>query len=627
MKSPNLSVSEDDEGLEDGEIVSDDFEAISDDSIVFTPHGKSRTRKDPLPDLSLSSVSETEEQDRKLRRKRRRSHNKRRTNHKKRRQTISPSLDKSDSESIPDLDLQLKLKAAVQVGSQEAHRNSLRTRLKAIMKEACPETDRQTPEVVDSCKDGLHDVALVTGSGSEFESEGFGGDNAETDDTSAEVEELDSELIQLRLEALKTAVQNKFANKIRKKKESQVSDETNKENNNVSSETGSQENKNGDKVVNVPVVNSDSTDNTPISPDEDEDILRALLLASMSNKITKNPSNDLTKTVAPKIQTNVVSAKVPASKTLLTKINNFKLNNNFKTAPKKPVQAPIKNMVTPQVKPLIICLNDSDSDTEFSNSPEKISTNGLTHKATAPVEKEIENSVEKFLKEQRARAEALVKPVAPKPVNKTPPQRITLYNNKKPSNPQTPLKTNLPKSLEKSALKFLPAKKREEYKRLQILLRQKKAQMRKNKVRRNSIIISDGDPSAVRISDIKSKISLSVNNTNLTNPAKTLVGSISKPVIAPNTHKVTTCTSRATQTGNTCKLFTSKLEERVNEFRQQEEGAVRREQEKKMQSALLRNILKQLQSRRNGRYFVFLIFGLSKNCFGSCSRCNLSGLL
>lgn len=605
MKSLNLSASEDDEGLEDGEIVSDDFEAISDDSIVFTPHGKSRTRKDPLPDLSLSSVSETEEQDRKLRPKRRKSHSKRRTNHKKRRRTISPSLDKSDSESIPDLDLQLKLKAAVQVGSQEAHRNSLRTRLKAIMKEACPETpesDRQTPEVVDNCKDDLHDVALVTGSGSEFESEGFGGDNAETDDTSEAVEELDSELIQLRLEALKTAVQNKFANKIRKKKESQVPDETNKENNNVSSETGSQENKNGDKVVNVPVVNSDSTDNTPISPDEDEDILRALLLASMSNKITKNPSNDLIKTVAPK--TNVVSAKVPASKTLLTKVNNFKLNNNFKTVPKKPVQAPIKNMVTPQVKPLIICLNDSDSDTEFSNSPEKISTNGLTHKATAPVEKEIENSVEKFLKEQRARAEALVKPVAPKPVNKTPPQRITLYNNKKPSNPQTPLKTNLPKSLEKSALKFLPAKKREEYKRLQNLLRQKKAQMRKNKVRRNSIIINDGDPSAVIISDIKSKIG-SVNNTDLTNPAKPMVQSISKPVIAPNTHKVTTCTSRATQTVNTCKLVTSKLEERVNEFRQQEEGAVQREQEKKKQSALLRNILKQLQSRRNGRYFVF----------------------
>lgn len=605
MKSLNLSASEDDEGLEDGEIVSDDFEAISDDSIVFTPHGKSRTRKDPLPDLSLSSVSETEEQDRKLRPKRRKSHSKRRTNHKKRRRTISPSLDKSDSESIPDLDLQLKLKAAVQVGSQEAHRNSLRTRLKAIMKEACPETpesDRQTPEVVDNCKDDLHDVALVTGSGSEFESEGFGGDNAETDDTSEAVEELDSELIQLRLEALKTAVQNKFANKIRKKKESQVPDETNKENNNVSSETGSQENKNGDKVVNVPVVNSDSTDNTPISPDEDEDILRALLLASMSNKITKNPSNDLIKTVAPK--TNVVSAKVPASKTLLTKVNNFKLNNNFKTVPKKPVQAPIKNMVTPQVKPLIICLNDSDSDTEFSNSPEKISTNGLTHKATAPVEKEIENSVEKFLKEQRARAEALVKPVAPKPVNKTPPQRITLYNNKKPSNPQTPLKTNLPKSLEKSALKFLPAKKREEYKRLQNLLRQKKAQMRKNKVRRNSIIINDGDPSAVIISDIKSKIG-SVNNTDLTNPAKPVVQSISKHVIAPNTHKVTTCTSRATQTVNTCKLVTSKLEERVNEFRQQEEGAVQREQEKKKQSALLRNILKQLQSRRNGRYFVF----------------------
>lgn len=608
MKSPSLFTSGDDEELEDGEIVSDDFEAISDDSIVFTPHGKSRTRKDPLPDLSLSSVSETEVQDSKLRPKRRKSHSKRRTIHKKRRRTNSPSLDKSDSESIPDLDLQLKLKAAVQVGSHEAHRNSLRTRLKAIMKEACPETpesDRQTPEIIEvvsNCENVLHDVALVTGSGSEFESEGVGGDNVETDDTSGAMEELDSELIQLRIEALKTAVQNKFANKIKKKKEAQVSDETNKENNNIS-KTTSEEKINEDKVADVPVVNSDSTDNTPISPDEDEDILRALLLASMSNKITKIPSNDLA--VAPKTQTKVVSTKVPASKTLLTKVNNFKLNNNFKTVPKKPVHPPIKSIVTPQVKPLIICLNDSDSDTEFSNSPEKIPTNSLKDKATAPIRREIENSVEKFLKEQRARVEAQVKPPnPPKPVSKAPTQvrkKIEITLNKTSPNTQTQ-KNNLQKSLEKSALKFLPANKREEYKRLQNLLRQKKAQMRKNKVRRNSILVSSGDPSAVIIGDIKSKIG-SVNNTNLIKPTRE---SVNKQVIPPNPHKVTTCTSRATQTVNVCKLFTSKLEERVNEFRLQEEGAAQREQEKKEQSALLRNILKQLQSTRNGRYFVFI---------------------
>ncbi|XP_060530836.1 uncharacterized protein LOC132704683 [Cylas formicarius] len=410
------------EDREEGEIVDDDLEDISDNSIISTTpcNGKSLSSTDRLPAISLSSV--TEESSLQPRRRRKRCAHRKDSKHSRKKRRIRKKSSDSEDEEAIDKSLQFQLKAAVCVDAKISRRNSLQTRLKAMTKST------------ETADEKIENINLVS---------------SEAEEPNDEDAEIDNELMQLRLEALQTAIYNKYKDK-KRKNNGDNSDETNKEN------SGG----NGAEAVKQP-------ENTPPSPDEDEDILRALLLASMSKKIT-NKIDVVSEKTAPKLYA----------------APNYKLNH----LKSKPMMAP----KFPQVRPLIIDLND-DSDTEDDLVSDKIET----------VDKVIENTVEKFLKEQREKVEtenndkALVKVLNPpkKAVTNVyassrmmAPRRTSLkVVNRKFVTPPKPKKTAL---FNKSTLNLLPEDKRREYEKLQLLLTLKKAE-RRPRVRRLSQRVSE----------------------------------------------------------------------------------------------------------------------------------------
>ncbi|KAL1509044.1 hypothetical protein ABEB36_003846 [Hypothenemus hampei] len=547
MNSPIIISSYTDDGPEEGEILSDDFEEISDDSISFPPnnYGKCFSHSENLPELSLSSVSEYE--DSILRNK----CSKRRKNFKERSRKKPKQLnsDSSDSESfMVSSQLKFQLKAAVHRNGEETQKNPLMTRLLAMEKGSSgPESDvigNKTPIVL-NLDDPI--ASLAKPESSSDNSELFG----------STYEDQDTELRQLRIEALKTAVNNKFAKRKKKKIESNnLINEMNKENTNNNLES---ENKTDNNQINSESNNHESDKN---SLDEDEDVLRALLLASMSKKITNSQDDD---------------PKLPVSSSKETK--------TLKT-----VKSSNKVLTIPQVKPLIICVNsDSDSDSECTGSPEKIpikennidiktviNNNNNSNKGA-----NIETSIDKFLKEQRAKVEkevettngTILKGVIKKPIVKTSVTNKSMILKKQ--------------ELEKSALKFLPANKREEYQKLQNLLKLRKAQIKRNNA---------GEKKLSKITQV-----VSVQSKNI------------KDVVTRSESVQT----KSTQTTKSYMQLSAKSEARLKEFRHHEYVAAKREQEKRKETIVLRNILKKLQSNDSGRYlinfFFFFLILLQKN--------------
>ncbi|KAJ8912895.1 hypothetical protein NQ315_011218 [Exocentrus adspersus] len=425
---------------EEGEIV-DDFEDISDNSIPSPILcGKSVSPKEYLRAVSLSSVSEVDEAKGEEKVHRRKCARKKGVKpHKRRRNSQrKTSYTDSDSDSYLELDkkLQIQLKAAIRVDdTEDRHKNSLRSRLRGMVK--LDESDGGTETNVNNNKN-------------------------EPDPSS---DEGDTELAELRLEALRTAVLNKFKHrKKRKMKENNDNDvlsdisvrtdnsETNKENNHNKSENCSIKGCVESQVQNVEITtNLVVENNTPL--EDDEDVLRAVLLASMSRKITSD-KNKIVPLVGniPKPPVHFSSEKKETTNIIVHNVQNLPKNRINKN------NGLIKKPQLPEVKPLIINVNnDSDSDEDVFNKSLSIDKKIVKPN---PTNIEIESTVEKFLKEQRAKVEAKLPPI--------------------PKQHAKPKNTSM--ILEKSCVKLLPKVKQVEY---QKLLQKLKNAERKPRIRRS----------------------------------------------------------------------------------------------------------------------------------------------
>ncbi|KAG5865899.1 hypothetical protein JTB14_007013 [Gonioctena quinquepunctata] len=458
---------------EEGEIVDDDFEDISDNSIIEPLYtGKSVSTKEHLQAISLSSVSDSdvskkeEKSNRPKTRRKGKCLKKRRCRHERR------AITHSDSDDCKELNRKLRkqLKAAVHVESEECHRNSLRSRLRAMTK-----LNNSSDEMIEKS-------------------------DKEKSDQKLSADEGDIELIQLRLEALRTAVLNKFEHRKKRKAKDLLEgnviqtpgdegSENNKENTDIANEIHASKKPYLDKSVNEAI---EILSNPP--PDEDEDVLRALLLASMSKKITKTIDTSKSKTVIEKCNLivqninkteNIVwptQTKVPLKKQLI-------LKNNPK----------IQSLKLPKVKPIIINVDDDSESEDDSNKNEKNSEK--TEKTN-----EIESTVERFLKEQRAKVEAQSE-IPPKPKA---PNGVKPTVSAKPS-----AKTKI---LEKSSLRLLPKVKQLEYQKL--LLKLKNAE-RRPRVRRASFKVNgEGKSSGSPIKKFSGK--------KLPLPTKTVIPRVEK---------------------------------------------------------------------------------------------------
>ncbi|KAJ8944862.1 hypothetical protein NQ314_009352 [Rhamnusium bicolor] len=450
MDSAPMSVVSDDR--EEGEIVDDDFEDISDNSII-DPIGKSVSSKDHLPAISLSSVTEAEEP---------RCEKKFDVKSRRREEPTNPT---KGEEIVTEN--QLALKAAIRVDNKEVHKNSLRSRLRAMTK-----LDHDSDNFVE--KNGTDTIEQ----------------KASSDDG-------DSELTQLRLEALRTAVLNKCMHrKKRKVKEMQDNDilsdisvktdtsETNKENTRVTNENvNARVEENYKKIcLEKPVENGENAveiTNNSTPPEDDEDVLRALLLASMSKRITKEV--DTKRTILLSNSNNLGYDKLKNTlntKTLKNEIKNVTKFNLKNCVIKNKVLTTNQPVQLPKVKPLIININtESDTDDDSLNKTIK---NAFTQAVGAKkITLEIENNVEKFLKEQRAKVEAQLSSIP----NKLLKGQSAKFDKQLSPISNNPGSINKPVTLEKSSVKLLPKVKQIEY---QKLLQKLKNAEKKPRIRRSS---------------------------------------------------------------------------------------------------------------------------------------------
>lgn len=396
---------------EEGEIIDDELEDVSDCSISSPFHiGKSVTAAERLRSVSLSSISDSDleaiDSSNKngryihlLKTSTPKHHRKKRKRH-ERRTTISSS--DSEDEKMDRKMLQ-QLKEAVRIDkSSKEQQNSLRTRLKGLIEHISEKSQTEEDE-------------------EETNSEN------KKQDTEKDVMD-DKELAELRLEALKSAMLKKhFERKKRKALESKKDEklETNKENtadNGITNENGL-DNKGCEE----------KTEKSEVTVEEDVDIMRAMLLASMARKITE--ATNLVKTpvllAQPAINKPPINTPKPIKRTIK---NNYYSSNKIING-----KNILKNNETfkptlPSVEPLIIQVNnDSDSDMDIDEEIE---------------ENNIAKSVTEFLNQQRAEVEA-----------------------KKAEKP-TPV-------LDKSAMKLLPFSQQMEYQRLKQQLLAKKVKLRK----------------------------------------------------------------------------------------------------------------------------------------------------
>ncbi|XP_072396239.1 uncharacterized protein [Diabrotica undecimpunctata] len=446
---------------EEGEIVDDDYEEISDNSISFplNESGKSHPSKEQMSVICLSSLSEFEEDEyqrrvgkimKRGRKMKHHGHHRRKKKyiekvHKSRKlkKVLKRIESSSDDESINCRLVRKQLKAAIRVESPSVDStvrtegnqvNCLKNRLLAMTKLNDDGVVEQQCDIIKSDIENKADDPIV--------------------DSENALEQTDIELTQLRLEALRTAVLNKFEHRKKKKyEELQKNQESpNTDNLETNKENSIQENGN----INQPCT--DKPNLQPTSPDEeDEDVLRAILLASMSKKMPKfaeSKSNEEPEVEKVKLNQPVIKP--------------------FIIQAKKPV--PLRQH---QIKPIIINIG-SDTESEDEQNTRTIINAKTTELPVNgyQVGKEIESTVENFLKEQRAKIEevqAVTKQVAP-PKNQT--VEITTPKSK------TQPKMNESVILEKSSVKLLTKEKQLEY---QKLLQRLKMAQKKPKMRRVSV--------------------------------------------------------------------------------------------------------------------------------------------
>ncbi|XP_048516476.1 uncharacterized protein LOC109545093 isoform X2 [Dendroctonus ponderosae] len=647
---------------EEGEIFSDDLEDISDVSLSLPTHksGKFHYHSDNLHDLSLSSVSDFEETTLKVKNQRKRkkcfSH---KVDRQKKHRKKPPDSNSSDNDSLEACRLKLQLKATVQLDSKDViSRNSLKTRLRAMVNNTGRDSDATdnnlSPNImtVNSTPDpSITLIDLMAHDTSSAESIQENIDN----NLNSSKDDLDNELIQLRLEALKTAIQNKYPNGAKSRKAR--NNEGSKENISNNCET------HNDTLGNIPHVSHDANSNlehkstNPPEEDEDVDVLRALLLASMSRKISE-------------IECALPTSSYPMTQQKINTISNgiennrYKRTNNVRAIVRRSIsqeKVALKPLVTTTVKPLIICVNsnsDSDSDWELSSgspgkSPKKVENVPEVHAVISSTEVDstvnktettFENTIERFLKEERAKVEHLkaTEPVPSKKTAEIPNKNAVAAasSNTTATAPKpkpklavtAPSKTKITATsrqiekisfnnkvlgtskLDKSVLNFLPATKREEYRKLQDLLRQKNAQRRKHlteKLENKSKFSAPQVPktvikqlqiqtTAVKIDD-KNQQSCAVV-PELNNVKNVETKDCVQPVSPIKTETKREIRDQSTQTEEFGGVQLSpKTEARLNEFRSQELTAAERSKEKRRQTQHMRNILKQLQVQSNGR--------------------------
>ncbi|CAG9820086.1 unnamed protein product [Phaedon cochleariae] len=529
MLTMSLIISDDDP--EEGEIIDDDFEDISDNSIIEPFHtGKFIAPKEQIPAISLSSVSDSdvpEKEDNKCKtrhhrkppKRKNKSFRRKRCSHNHRRHLFSDS----DSDEFLDRKLQKQLKAAIRVDTEECHKNSLRTRLRAMTKN--------------------NENDLIYGSiGSEMP-----GNKPEIINEAEHLKESsnepDEDLIQLRLEALRTAVLNKFEHR-KKRKIKEIlengddltvidkvdTSEINKENTQLINDSEPPNKKMcNEKSEEKPCENEEEIIHIMPPPDEDEDVLRALLLASMSKKITKEVvptktvlnTQALKESVIPKQTAHQMNKVLPTTVTKkeIVPFKNHSINRqNFKSHMK----------TIARIHPIIINVDESDTDDESANNTIK---NVVKQPEILPKPSEIESSVEKFLKEQRAKVEAesglgclavperteplgIIKPndsskPIEKPIESSKPTDSCKLTGIK-GTPNKPISTSV--ILEKSSVKLLPKNKQIEY---QKLLQKLKNAERRPRVRRLSSRVT-GEPKPVGNTHkkiVRNKMSVSVKDS------------------------------------------------------------------------------------------------------------------
>lgn len=426
---------QDDDDREDGEIV-DDFEEISDCSIPSV----GKCDNELLRAISLSSISDSADerpvhfvkedsprpQDPQLEdserrtlqhripqyRKRKRKH---RQHHDAKRR-CSPQIivdlvgnpTSSDEETAQvDKDTLRQLKEAVHIDNHsDYHHNSLRSRLKAMINEQ-PSSASDDEEI-----DTLRTLALLSNSKSELEKDGNDGEIGDDDIPEPELVDIldDRELLELRSAALKSAVLKKHQER-KKRKEHVDNTEINKENtvnNDIAKEVDTNkltvekalESKGAEALISVQLQNN-CEDKKDVSVEEDVDIMRAMLLASMSTKIT-------TKTIATVIQNQLPQRQQPKKQLIAPKRNQ------------KTLQIAKPTFTLPPVKPLIININnDSDSESDVKSPTKK------------PAEDLISQSVTEFLKLRRQQFEAKENGVAVVPPQSgNPPSNGAVLNTK-----------------------------------------------------------------------------------------------------------------------------------------------------------------------------------------------------
>ncbi|KAK4886427.1 hypothetical protein RN001_002698 [Aquatica leii] len=447
---------------EEGEIIDDDLEDVSDSSMF--PSSPLDSGKSVSPELlsavCLSSVSSTDYcrpcgrgyyQDSfpynkwKQRKKRKEYNFKRRNNYVKHHRQVSVEIESESDNELVDPKYAKQLKEALKHETPQELHNSLRTRLKAFINPISPHSDEASITA-------LHDMALLTTLQSTSAPHQNDNSNIDKSNKNLIVENFeDSELYELRMAALKSVVLEKH--KQRKRKKGDCSDivcveDVDKENDQsvINNDTKNQDS-GTEEVINkedpVGELQPENSANDSVNVMEDDvDILRAMLLASM------------TKTLSTKFPVSSGIVNTAASKHEMLK------SEQRKTLAKHAI-----------VNPLIINVNaDSDSDME---------TFGEENKS-------LKETVTEFLKKQRAEVEE---------------------NLKK--------NDSLNKSddffMDKSVMRLLPHSQQLEYRQLkQRLLNARK----KTRLRRTSQRISENGGFAKKVPKVKNVDASGSNNVN-----------------------------------------------------------------------------------------------------------------
>lgn len=299
----------------------------------------------------------------------------------------STSLSSSESEDcVPDKKILRQLRDAVRISSVKKNPNcSLRTRIKRMIEPASPELKNSDDEDLKN----LRDQALKSKANNNNNNILSEGGIQNRPPAIA-----DEDLTELRLKALQSAVLKKHENRRKRKQQQEEAFEskdsekqTINSDNNVINENKSSEST-GDNIRNdlsksdAPAADLNQITNKPrvesdvdkvsqkTTPEEDEDILRAMLLTSISNKISRK-----------------ITSK-PVHKT--DRILNVDSKPSQLSASVNKPSAPVKRLV-------INVNSDSESDSNNHSNPGE--------KKKGPVAECFEQDLSKLLKEARIKSD------------------------------------------------------------------------------------------------------------------------------------------------------------------------------------------------------------------------------